>query len=58
VRVRFADGSTTTLTPTRGYILWAAPKEHLEAANSAVGAEGLSADGTILARHSFVPQAK
>jgi hypothetical protein len=55
VRIRFADGSTTTLTPTRGYILWAAPEEHLEPATSALEAEGLSADGKVVARQSFGP---
>jgi hypothetical protein len=55
VRIRFADGSATTLTPTRGYILWATPKEHFEAANGALEAEGLSADGTVLAHQSFMP---
>jgi hypothetical protein len=55
VRIRFADGSTTTLTPTRGYILWAAPQERLQAATGAVAAEGLRADGTVVARQSFEP---
>ncbi len=58
VRIRFADGLTTTLAPTRGYILWAAPKEHLEAANGVLEAEGLSAYGSILARQSLMPPGK
>jgi len=55
VRIRFADGSTTLLLPTRGYVLWAASKEHLDEASGAVEAEGLRADGTVVARESFMP---
>jgi hypothetical protein len=58
VRIRFADGSATTLTPTRGYILWAAPRKYLEAANGALEAEGLNADGTIVARQSLMPPSR
>jgi hypothetical protein len=43
---------------TRGYILWAAPKEHLEPARAAVEAEGLRADGSVLGRQWFVTQRK
>jgi hypothetical protein len=56
VRLRFADGSMTTLTPTRGYVLWAAPREHLEQQRSVVAAEGLAADGSVLARQSLRPE--
>ncbi len=55
VRIRFADGTTTTLRPTRGYVLYAAPREHLSAATGAVAAEGLRRDGSVVARLSFVP---
>lgn len=55
VRLRFADGSATTLTPTRGYILWAAPKDRLEETTEVVGAEGLGANDSIIARQSFKP---
>jgi len=58
LRIRFADGSATTLTPTRGYILWAAPREHLDAATGAVGAEGLNANGRVVARRSLRPPKK
>jgi hypothetical protein len=56
VRLRFDDGSKTTLTPTRGYLLWAAPREHLEQQINVVAAEGLSADGSVLARQSLRPE--
>lgn len=56
VRIRFADGTATELTPTRGYILWAAPKEHLDETTGAVAAEGLGANGSVVARQSFKPQ--
>ncbi len=55
VRIRFADGSATTLTPTRGYILWAVPKEHWGETAGAVEAEGLRADGSVVARESLEP---
>jgi hypothetical protein len=55
VRLRFADGSATTLTPTRGYILWAAPEERLDQATGVVGAEGLSANGQVLVRQPLKP---
>lgn len=53
VRIRFADDSATTLTPTRGYTLWAAPTERLDETAGAVEAEGLRADGSVVARQSF-----
>lgn len=55
VRIRFADGSATTLTPTRGYILWAASEEHLDETTGVVGAEGLGANGSVVARQSLKP---
>jgi hypothetical protein len=55
VRIRFADGSATTLTPTGGYVLWAAPAEHLADARGAVAAEGLNAEGQVVGRQSFTP---
>jgi hypothetical protein len=58
VRIRFVDGSTTTLVPTRGYILWAAPREHLKAGNGAVEAQALSAEGSVIARQSLMPPRK
>jgi hypothetical protein len=55
VRIRFADGSSTTLTPTRGYVLWAAQAEHLEPEQAAVGAVGLDGDGVVVDEVSFRP---
>jgi len=55
VRIRFADGSATTLTPTRGYILWASSEEHLDETTGVVGAEGLGANGSVVARQSLKP---
>jgi hypothetical protein len=51
VRIRLADGSTVTLTPTRGHILWAVPREDREPVSIA----GLGEDGTVLARQSLQP---
>jgi hypothetical protein len=53
VRIRFADGTSTSLTPARGYVLWAASAQQLLPAKAAVGAEGLRKDGTVAARVSF-----
>ena len=58
VRLRFADGSATTLAPTRGYILWAAPEEHLNETTGVVAAEGLGANGSVVARQSLRPPTK
>jgi hypothetical protein len=55
VRLRFADGTATTLQPTRGYILYATPKEHLTKPREVVGAEGLDVSGRVVARQSFKP---
>jgi hypothetical protein len=51
VRIRLADGSAVTLTPTRGHILWAVPREDHEP----VSIMGLDEDGTVLARQSLQP---
>jgi hypothetical protein len=51
VRIRFADAATTTLTPVRSYVLGAVPTEHPEP----VAAEGLSADGAVIATQSLRP---
>jgi hypothetical protein len=57
VRIRFADGSATDVTPTRGYVLWAAPAANLKAAQRATEAIGLRADGSEVARQSlFQPE--
>jgi hypothetical protein len=53
VRIRFADGTSTDVTPTRGYVLWAAPKENLDHARRATEVVGLRADGSEIARQSL-----
>jgi hypothetical protein len=50
-RIRLADGSAVTLTPTRGHILWAVPRKGREP----VSITGLDEDGTVLARQSLQP---
>jgi hypothetical protein len=53
VRIRFADGTSTDVTPTRGYVLWAAPKENLDHARRATEVLGLRADGSEVAHRSL-----
>lgn len=54
IRIRFADGTATTLTAKRGYVLWAASKNHLAAGAAAKTVEGLRANGSVAARQSLV----
>ena len=58
VRIRFADGTATTLTPTRGYVLWAAPKQHLSPQTAAIAVQGLSVKGNVIARIALPPPRK
>jgi hypothetical protein len=58
VRIRFADGTSSPVTPTRGYVLWAASKRQLAPQRAAVGAEGLDANGNVVGRMSFRPPKK
>jgi hypothetical protein len=58
VRIRFADGSSTTLTPTRGYVLWAASQQQLAPERAAIAAEGLDARGKVVGRISLRPPRK
>lgn len=53
VRIRFADGTATMLSPKRGYVLWAASKNHLATRTAATTVEGLRANGTVVARQSL-----
>jgi hypothetical protein len=55
LRIRFADGSSTDVTPTRGYVLWAAPEANLDHAKRATEVVGLRADGSEVARRSLEP---
>jgi hypothetical protein len=58
VRIRFADGSSVDLKPTRGYVLWAAQAAHLEPEQAAVGAVGLDGAGAVVGEVSFRPPKK
>ena len=51
VRLRLADGSLVTVTPTRGHILWAVPSPGREP----VSIVGLDDEGNVLARRSLQP---
>ena len=53
VRIRFADGSSTDVTPTRGYVLWAAPEANLEPDKRATEVIGFRAAGSEVARESL-----
>lgn len=53
VRLRFADGSSAVLRPSRGYVLYAAPLKHLRAETAVASAEGLRADGSVVGRTRF-----
>ena len=55
VRIRFIDGSATTLVPTRGYILWAVPEKHFAPARVPLEAEGLGGNGAVLASQRLAP---
>jgi len=56
VRIRFEDGSTTDVTPTHGYVLWATPAANLAPGRLPTEAIGLRADGTEVVRESLVPK--
>jgi hypothetical protein len=54
VRIRFANGSSTDVTPTRGYVLWATPAANLEPGRQPTEVIGLRADGSEVDRQSLV----
>ena len=54
VRIRLADGSSTDVTPTRGYVLWATPAANLEPGRQPTEVIGLRADGSEVDRQSLV----
>jgi hypothetical protein len=56
VRLRYADGSTTTLRPTRGYVLEAISEKHLQAPRELIAADGLARDGHVIGHESFQPR--
>ena len=51
VRIGLVDGSSVTLTPTRGHILWAVPSKGREPVSIAA----LDEDGTLIGRQSLRP---
>jgi hypothetical protein len=55
VRLRYADGSTTTLQPTRGYVLDAISEQHLHVPRELIAADGLARDGQVIGHESFQP---
>lgn len=55
VRIRFADGTSATLAPTRGYVLWVASKQQLLSETAAILVEGLDGKGNVLGRISLKP---
>jgi hypothetical protein len=55
VRLRFADGSTTTLQPTRGYVLQAMPPSQLKPGHEVIAADGFARNGRRVGHQSFRP---
>jgi hypothetical protein len=53
VRLHYADGSTATLRPTRGYVLATIPARHRQPGHDLVGADGLARDGHTVGRETF-----
>jgi hypothetical protein len=53
VRIRFADGSSTDVTPTRGFVLWATPAANLKPGRQPTEVIGLRADGSEVGRSSL-----
>lgn len=58
VRLRYADGTTTTLRPTRGYVLQAMTAPHLTDGHQLIGADGLNRNGKLIGHMSFQPPRK
>lgn len=55
VEIGYADGRTTSVTPTRGYVLYAVPAEHIARGKEALTATGYDRDGKRVATWSFRP---
>jgi hypothetical protein len=55
VRLRFADGSMSTVRPTRGYVLQAMPPGQLRPAHEVIAADGFARDGRKVGHQSFRP---
>jgi hypothetical protein len=58
VRLRYADGSTSTLRPTRGYVLSAMSTAHLQPGHEVIAADGFARDGRKVGHESFRPAPK
>lgn len=56
VEIGFADGTTTTVVPTRGYVLYAVPAEHIAEGKEAVTATGYDREGNAVPTWSFRPK--
>jgi hypothetical protein len=55
VRLRFADGSTSALRPTRGYVLQAMTPDHLKPGHEVIAVDGLTRNGRTVGHQSFRP---
>lgn len=55
VEIGYADGATTSVTPTRGYVLYEIPAEHIVKGKEAVTATGYDREGKRVATWSFRP---
>jgi hypothetical protein len=55
VRLRFADGSTSALRPTRGYLLQAMTPDHLKPGHEVIAADGFTRNGRTVGHQSFRP---
>jgi hypothetical protein len=55
VEIGYADGTETTVVPTRGYVLYEIPAEHIAKGREAVTATAFDRDGKAVPTWSFRP---
>lgn len=55
VEIGYADGTTTSVEPTRGYVLYEVPEEHLAKGKEALTATGFDREGNAVPTWSFRP---
>ena len=55
VEIGYADGAKTSVTPTRGYVLYEIPAEHIAKGKEALTATGYDREGKRVATWSFRP---
>jgi hypothetical protein len=55
VRLRYADGSTSTVRPKRGYVLVAVSGGHLQPGHEVIAADGYARGGRRVGHESFRP---